>query len=158
MGTELWSIVNSVIKVLKSNGFTIATSEQCTCGLLGASIVSKGEEVYKGTITAYNNGSITKLLGVPSYVIEKNGIISSQVAQQMAMDVLYKFCTNIGVGVIGHIDEGIIDVQICVAKMYKGSMSFEYQKMFKSGGSKGENIEAVIKQTLMVILGHINTE
>lgn len=156
MTNELWVVVSSVITALRGKNFTIATAEQCTCGLIGASLVSKGDDVYKGTVTTYSNGSLTKLLGVPSYVIEKNGITSSQVAQEMAMDVLYKFCTNIGIGVIGHIDDDIIDVQICVAKMYKGSMSFEYQKLVKSGGSKGENIETVIKQTLMLTLMHIN--
>lgn len=155
--SELEIAVGSVITALNGKNYTISTAEQCTCGLIGASIASRGKDAYKGTITASTRNSINKLLAVPEYVVEKNGLISSQVAQQMALDTLYKFGTNIGIGVVGEIEDNIINAQICIAKIHKGITSFTYYKLVSEKGTKSENMEIVIIKTLVMTLTHINS-
>jgi len=145
---------------LNSKGFTIATAEQCTCGLIGACIASNSttRSLLKGTITAYDEKAINRWFGVPEYVIEKNGLISSQVAQQMALETLYKFSTNIAISVVGFIDDSNIDVQICVAKMNGGNVSFAYNKLKENGTSRGKNIEEIICKSMMIAVKHIMEE
>lgn len=156
---DLEFIVKRLIAVLLDKGFTIATAEGCTCGLIGASIASQEypQRWYKGTVTAYSKDAVNKLLAVPLYVIEKNGLVSSQVAQQMALDTLYKFGTNIGIGVVGEIEDNIINAQICIAKIHKGITSFTYYKLVSEKGTKSENMEIVIIKTLVMTLTHINS-
>ena len=145
---------------LNSKGFTIATAEQCTCGLIGACIASNSttRSLLKGTITAYDEKAINRWFGVPEYVIEKNGLTSTQVAQQMALETLYKFSVNIAISAVGFIDDLNINVQICIAKMNGGSVNFKYQKFYENGTSRGENIEAVIHESLMGAVKHIMEE
>lgn len=146
-------VVKRLVVALLEKGFTIATSEQCTCGLIGASVASLeySQRWYKGTITTYAEDCVNKLFGVPSYVVQKNGLVSSQVAQQMALDVLYKFGADISIGVIGDIDGYGKDAQICVAKMDNKVISFGYKKVIM-GSVKSKNIETLINESLMLAL------
>lgn len=150
-------IVKKLIFTLLNKGFTMATAEQCTCGLIGAAVSSQEypQRWYKGTVTAYSQDSINKLLAVPLYVIEKNGLVSSQVAQQMALDIIYKYCVNIATSVVGDIDGYGKEVQICVAKMDKQQVSFSYKKVLVGGCDKGKKMETIINEALLLTIEHI---
>ena len=157
MNTDLEFIVKRLVVELMNRSFTIATAEECTCGLIGASIASQEypQRWYKGSVTAYSKEAINKLLSVPLYAIDKNGLISSQVAQQMALEILYKFKCNVSIGVVGSVDGYGNDVQICVAKKYNNDMSFAYKKLTVEGKEKGKDIEIIIKESLSLALEHI---
>lgn len=149
-------VVRKLVVALMNKGFTMATAEECTCGLIGATVASQeyAQRWYKGTITAYGDDNVKKLFGIPSYVTEKNGLISSQVAQQMALDTLYKFDVNIATSVMGDIDGYGKDAQICVAKMEHKVISFAYKKVIM-GNDKAKNIETLITEALFLTLEHL---
>ena len=143
---------------LKNKGFTISTAEQCTCGLIGACIAtdSTTRSFLKGSTTAYSEDSIKKCFEIPEYTIEKNGLISAQIAMQMALSTLYKFSTNISISVIGVIDREHIDVQVCVAKMQNSGVKFDYCKIKENSvTSRGCNTEYVICKTIASSIKHI---
>ncbi len=154
MNVDLEFIVKRLAVELMNRDFTIATAEEYTCGLIGASVASLEypQRWYKGTVTCYTSEGINKLFGVPLYVIEKNGLVSSQVAQHMALDVLYKYGSNIGIGVIGSIDGYNNDIQICVVKMTKNNMKFSYKKLIIDGKDKGKDLEEIVKESLMLTI------
>lgn len=154
---DLEFIVNRLVVELMNKNFTIATAEECTCGLIGAAIASKEspQRWYKGSVICYTRESINKLLAVPLYVIEKNGLVSSQVAQQMAFDILYKYSANIGIGVVGSVENNNSDVQICVAKMNHSNLKFAYKKLTITDKCGGERLEEIIKETLILAIEHI---
>ena len=149
---------------LLGSGLTIGTVEHCTSGLLGAAIssVCGTSTIYKGTIVAVDEEHMEKLLDVSPNVYRNNGLISSQVACQMALGGLYGLNCDICVATVGDVvplmsqDEkpkGI--VWICVATMNDKKVDFEYKKV-EVDGLRGRNIETVINEALGCILEGIN--
>lgn len=82
-GDTLESVVGNL---LKERGASVATAESCTGGELAAKITSvPGASAYfKGSIVAYNEKVKEQVLKVPEKTIKEHGVVSSQVAEQMA--------------------------------------------------------------------------
>ena len=66
---------------------TLAVAESCTGGNIAHSITSNAgsSEYFKGGVVAYSNEIKSKLLKVPSSMIETYGAVSQQVAESMAV-------------------------------------------------------------------------
>jgi nicotinamide-nucleotide amidase len=158
---KIEDLAKRVAVALMNKEFTICTAEECTCGLVGATIASQeyAQRWYKGTITTYTEMEAAEVLDVMPSAILRCGFVSSQVAQQMAMKVLNTFSANIAVAVVGHVDdyEGN-DVQICIAKSSNSRISFKYKKINVENKDKGKNIEDAIKGALRATLECIMDE
>lgn len=163
---ELDELSKKVAIALMDKNYTMATIEECTCGLVGASVASQdyAQRWYKGTIVTYTEDMATKLLEIPQYTIERNDFVSCQVAQQMALCGLYKFDVNICTSIVGYV-EGFGstnvpagEVQICVAKMDTKAIEFKYKKLKLTGNQRGKNIELAIEEALRTTLEHIIEE
>ena len=160
---ELNELTKRLTLALSEKAYTICTAEECTCGLLGATIASQdySQRWYRGTITVYTEDEAVKVLGVTPKVTRRTDFVSCQVALQMALKALSLFDTNIAVSIIGYVDGyGSSDVpsgevQICVAKSVDKSTSFKYKKIHVNGGQRGKNLEVVIDETLRAILEHV---
>ena len=164
MEKDLDALSRKVAIALMDKNYTMATAEECTCGLLGACIASQvyAQRWYKGSIVTYTEEMAGKLLEVPQYTIERNDFVSSQVAQQMALTALYKFNVNICTSVIGYVEgTGSVnvaagEVQICVAKLDKqNNISFKYKKVRVTGNNRAKNIEVALEEALRTTLEHI---
>ena len=79
----------TVGKLLKAAGKTLSAAESCTGGEIAHLITSvPGSSAYfLGSVTSYAISVKEKVLGVPSHVIEENGVVSSEVAAAMAEGV-----------------------------------------------------------------------
>lgn len=157
---EIEELAKRVAVALVNKEFSMCTAEECTCGLVGATIASQeyAQRWYKGTITTYTEIEAAKVLDVTPSVIMRNDFVSCQVVQQMAIRALNMFDTNISTAIVGYVDGyGSSDVkagevQICVAKSYNGSISFKYKKINVEGQDRGKNIEVAIKEALRATL------
>jgi PncC family amidohydrolase len=157
---EIEDLAKRIAVALMSKEFTMCTAEECTCGLLGATIASQeyAQRWYKGTITTYTEEEAVKVLDVMPSAIMRNDFVSCQVAQQMAMRANNMFETNICTAVVGYVDGygstdvKAGDVQICVAKSTKSGISFNYKKINVEEQDRGRNIETVIKEALLATL------
>lgn len=99
-GEPLEEIVGRGLTV---KGYTIATAESCTGGLIAKRITDvAGSSTYflEGVVT-YSNEAKTDLLGVPTNLIEYHGAVSAEVAEAMAIGVKKRANTTIGVSVTG---------------------------------------------------------
>lgn len=78
-----------IAELLKSSGDTLSAAESCTGGYISHMItmVSGSSSYYLGSVTSYAIKIKESVLGVPSEVIEKNGVVSSEVAAAMAEGV-----------------------------------------------------------------------
>lgn len=78
--------VKILINLCKDKNIKIITAESCTGGLLSAAFteISGASKVFEQGFITYSNNSKTKLLGVPSGLIEKHGAVSNEVAFAMA--------------------------------------------------------------------------
>ena len=84
-------------------GFTVATAESCTGGLLAGRLVDRaGSSAYVlGGIVSYSNAAKTALLGVPAALIAEHGAVSPQVARAMADGARAALGADVGIGITG---------------------------------------------------------
>jgi len=82
---------------------TIATAESCTGGNIAHIItsVAGSSDYFKGSVVSYCNDVKVNLLGVSAADIEKYGVVSSQVAAQMARGVQKLMDTDYAVSTTG---------------------------------------------------------
>jgi nicotinamide-nucleotide amidase len=88
---------------LAVGGFTLATAESCTGGLVAHRLTEvPGSSGYfnEGVVT-YSNEAKTRLLGVPAELIEARGAVSAEVAEAMAEGVKRRADTDFGLSVTG---------------------------------------------------------
>ncbi len=99
-GTDVDGIVGHA---LTARGWTVATAESCTGGLLGARLTRRsGSSAYvRGTIVAYSNAAKTALLGVHEATIEAHGAVSAEVAEALAEGSRAALGADVGLGVTG---------------------------------------------------------
>src|SRR5438094_1048709 len=88
---------------LSITGFTLAVAESCTGGLIAQRLTGvPGSSKYfiEGLVT-YSNESKTRLLGVDKELIREFGVVSQQVARDMARGVRHRANTEFGLAVTG---------------------------------------------------------
>ena len=80
------SIEQDVGNLLRQKGLTLGVIESATGGLISHLItdVAGSSDYYKGSVTAYSNEAKITVVGVREVTINKNGAVSSQVAEEMA--------------------------------------------------------------------------
>jgi nicotinamide-nucleotide amidase len=118
------TIDDVVADELLARGWTIATAESCTGGLLAARLTDRpGSSAYVvGGVTSYANEAKHELLDVPAELIADVGAVSAEVAEAMANGIRARLGTDLGVGITGIAgpDGGTADkpvglVHLCVA-------------------------------------------
>jgi len=90
-------------ELLKLGGYTLATAESCTGGLLAGRItdVPGSSEYFLEGVVSYSNEAKNDLLGVPKKWIKEHGAVSEQVAGAMAAGIRKRAGSTFGVGVTG---------------------------------------------------------
>jgi nicotinamide-nucleotide amidase len=88
---------------LLARGWTVATGESCTGGMLASRLVDRaGSSAYvAGGVVAYSNEAKTALLGVPPDMIATHGAVSPEVARALADGARARFGADVGVGITG---------------------------------------------------------
>jgi nicotinamide-nucleotide amidase len=88
---------------LKRRGYTLATAESCTGGLLAGRItdVPGSSEYFLEGVVSYSNDAKIDLLGVPKKWIKTHGAVSEQVAGAMASGIRKRAGSTFGLGVTG---------------------------------------------------------
>ena len=92
-----------VLRALADHGWTVATAESCTGGLLAARLTARpgASAVVLGGITAYANAAKELLLGVPAELLATSGAVSPEVAAAMAEGARDRFGADVGIGITG---------------------------------------------------------
>jgi nicotinamide-nucleotide amidase len=92
-----------VAEALLARGWTVATGESCTGGMLASRLVDRaGSSAYvAGGVVAYSNEAKTALLGVPAEMIAAHGAVSPQVARALADGARERLGADVGIGITG---------------------------------------------------------
>ncbi|HKC88768.1 MAG TPA: competence/damage-inducible protein A [Blastocatellia bacterium] len=90
-------------QLLKLRGYTLATAESCTGGLLAGRItdVPGSSEYFLEGVVSYSNEAKIDLLGVRKKLIETHGAVSEQVAGAMAAGIRKRAGSTFGISVTG---------------------------------------------------------
>ncbi len=97
------SVENIVVNMLKDKGWHISFAESCTGGLATAKIVGvpDASRVLNISHITYANDAKIYYLDVEAATIEKYGVVSEQVAREMAVGVAKRNKSEVGVGISG---------------------------------------------------------
>jgi len=95
--------IYEVVRELIGDGYTVATAESCTGGMIASTIVD-----YPGASDCFNEGYVTysneakiKNLGVKPETLEAYGAVSEQTAREMAIGVREKATSDFGLSSTG---------------------------------------------------------
>jgi PncC family amidohydrolase len=159
-------LVKELAILLLENNLTIGTAESCTAGLISASIasISGASKYHRGGIIAYATDLKEKLLDVGHNTIVDCDVVSSSVAQQMALGGLYKLECNICIAITGYAgktggNEKVPNgtVWICIGRLGGNKVDFRYKKL-NLNGSRGENVEVCVREALTLAIKTIKNE
>lgn len=95
--------VPALAAALTQRGWTLATAESCTGGLIAAACteVSGSSGWFERGFVTYSNAAKTELLGVDAALIDRHGAVSEAVARAMAEGALRKSPAQVSVAVTG---------------------------------------------------------
>lgn len=105
VGFEEQSSIEQIIgNQLVKLGKTLAVAESCTGGKIAEHITSFGgaSAFFKGGVVAYATETKLKVLNVPSTLISKHSVVSSEVAEAMAQNVKAVFNSDYGISTTGN--------------------------------------------------------
>lgn len=90
-------------ELLRWRGYSLATAESCTGGLLAGRIteVAGSSEYFLEGVVTYSNEAKMRMLGVPSAMLEEHGAVSEPVACAMATGVRRLAGSTFGIGITG---------------------------------------------------------
>ena len=102
-GEDETTLEETIAKLIKSKGYTIATAESCTGGMIASRLINYPgiSEVFMEGMVTYSNSAKENRLGVKSETLKKYGAVSEEVAIEMAIGIANTAKTNIGISVTG---------------------------------------------------------
>ena len=95
-------VAEQVVALLRDRGWTIATGESITAGLVAASLAQAPgcSHVLSGGVVSYQVDVKESVLGVPAQALA-HGVVSEQVAMALAQGAAATLGARIGVGTTG---------------------------------------------------------
>lgn len=102
-GIDTDSLENTVVSLLRKQNKTLSAAESCTGGLLSKRVtdIPGASHVFYGGVVTYATASKTTILGVDEVLIQKKGVASREVAEQMADNIRHRFGTDFGIAITG---------------------------------------------------------
>ena len=96
-------ITYRVVALLKEKNWHITFAESCTGGLAAAELVSVSgaSNVFEGSFITYADSAKLRLLQVEQTSVDRCGVVSEEVALQMAQGACSQMDAQVGVGISG---------------------------------------------------------
>ena len=97
------SLAACTVKTLKRRGWTCATCESLTGGMIASALVDVpgASDVMRGGLVTYQTDTKTLLADVPAELIEQHGVVSAEVAKAMAWGVRRRLGVDVAVSATG---------------------------------------------------------
>ncbi len=149
-----------LVKELIERQITITAAESLTAGMFQSTIgnVAGVSNVFEGGFITYSNEVKEKLLGIPSEVIEENGVVSEPTAIWMANQARSIMKKDIGISFTGAAGpdslEGNPAGTAWIGLAFKTRTTFA--KEFHFNGSRNEVRKQCVEAGLSMILDLLN--
>lgn len=115
-------IIDEVIDILKNSNYTLCSCESLTGGLFSSTVTSYSgvSKFFKGCICSYSTLVKEDLLGIDKSLVDKVGVVSSEVAKEMALssskllksDIAISFTGNAGPSAMEGKEVGLVFIGI----------------------------------------------
>ncbi|MCK0197791.1 CinA family protein [Ancylobacter sp. 6x-1] len=103
MDREIEAAAKGVLALCRARGWTAATAESCTGGLVCGALtaIAGSSDVVDRAFVTYSNAAKVAVLGVSEATLDAHGAVSPQTAREMVAGLLAVAGTSIGVSVTG---------------------------------------------------------
>ena len=156
------TLQETIGKMLKDSGKTVSVAESCTGGTISHLLTSVpgASEYYLGSVTSYAVSVKENVLGVPSAIIERYGVVSSQCAAEMAEGVRLITGSDFAISTTGVAGPGGGTDDCPVGLVWVGvtSASGTETVRFQFGNDRTRNIERFASSALDVLRKKIESE
>ena len=100
---DVRSLAAELLNMSLERGFTVATVESCTGGLVCGALtaIAGSSSMVQGGLVTYANEAKTALAGVPVALLERHGAVSEPVARAMAEGGRERLDTTFAVSITG---------------------------------------------------------
>jgi nicotinamide-nucleotide amidase len=154
-GVEAQTLSEVVGLICQEKKVSLGTVESLTGGAISKDIVSRpgASEYFKGSIVAYDPALKISLVDVDALAIESNGLVSEEIARQMAehgrkkMNVDYCVSTT---GVAGP-DGGTEEIPVGTVWVAIAGPSRTFVQCFRFGDDRERNIKMTVLTTLNLL-------
>jgi nicotinamide-nucleotide amidase len=146
-------------KLLTEAGKTIALAESCTGGKIAQMLTSipGSSKYFKGGVVTYATESKTAVLGISKEIIDKNSVVSAQVAEAMAAAAKTIFGTDYAISTTGNAGPSKGDSDAEPGTVFIGFATPEgvYSEEFNFGQPREKVIERAVNKGLEKIYKEI---
>jgi nicotinamide-nucleotide amidase len=100
---ETLQVARALLAAMQARGFTLATAESCTGGLIAAALTAipgSSAVVTRGYVT-YSNDAKAQELGVPASILDRSGAVSEETARAMAEGALRRAGVDLAISCTG---------------------------------------------------------
>ncbi len=96
-------IAEIVLALARERGYTLATAESCTGGLVAGRLtaIPGSSDVFRGAVVAYADDVKAAELGVPEPMLRDHGAVSPETAQAMAEGARSRLTADVAVSITG---------------------------------------------------------
>lgn len=153
---DVESIVAKQLTKLKQ---TVAVAESCTGGKVAERFTSHpgASNYFKGSVVSYATQSKIDVLGIPKNVIESYSVVSAQVAEAMAKQVLGLFNSDFAIATTGNAGptKGDSDAEIGTVFIAIATKNGVYSEKFILGNHRSKVINKAVNKAFEMLLKEI---
>jgi nicotinamide-nucleotide amidase len=136
-------------------GKTVATAESCTGGKIAESFTTNpgASKYFKGSVVSYATQTKIDVLKVPEETINCHSVVSSQVAEAMAKNVLDMFQTDYAISTTGNAgpDKGDSNADVGTVFIAIATKSHVYSEEFNFGNHRTKVIRKAVNKAFEML-------
>jgi nicotinamide-nucleotide amidase len=142
-------------KQLNLLGKTLATAESCTGGKIAESLtaIAGASNYFKGSIVSYATQSKIDVLHIPEDLIKTHSVISAEVAEAMASNVLQLFQTDYAIATTGNAGptKGDADAEVGTVFIAIATKTGVYSEKFNLGNHRTKVIHKAVNKAFEML-------
>ncbi|MFL0352346.1 competence/damage-inducible protein A [Xanthomarina sp. GH4-25] len=156
VGFEADTSIEAVLgKQLTHIGKTVATAESCTGGKIAESFtkIPGASKYFKGSIVSYATEAKMDVLKVPEALIKAHSVVSSQVAEAMAKNVLDLFKTDYAIATTGNAgpDKGDSNAEVGTVFIAIATKDTVFSEEFNLGNHRTKVIRKAVNKAFEML-------
>jgi len=152
--SDIPALATALGDALRARGWTVATAESCTGGLVAGAIteVAGSSEWFDRGFVTYSNDAKVALLGVPPALIDQYGAVSEKVARAMAEGALAHSRADAAVAITGIAGPGGATPgkpvgMVCIALVQRGHAATAHTHRY--AGTRADVRAASVRDALL---------
>lgn len=146
-------------KILTKKKLTLATAESCTGGKIAAlmTAIPGASNYFKGSVVSYATQTKIDVLGVSKEVIDKYGVVSAEVAKEMALGVQKLTKSDYAIATTGNAGplKGDADAELGAVFIAIASPNDVFVEEFNFGQPREKVIDRAVSKALELIYKEI---